>query len=708
MDEQILYTNIKFLKGVGDKRATMLAKELNIYSYKDLLYYFPFRYVDRSEFVKIKDISSDEVFIQVKGTVIDKEVISSGKNKRVIIRFADATGQIDLVFFAALKWIYDKISIGQRYVIFGKPSRFNDAFSFVHPEVELESIHMASLSVGDNSGLCKYIPVYITSEKMKNAFLNTKTIAKMTKNLINECHGHIKESLPEYIVEHYRLISLQDALENIHYPSSPDVLTKARLRLKFEELFFMQLEHQLQKSYRTNRSQGFVFSNIGENFNKFYKNNLKFELTGAQKRVIKEIRNNMRNGHQMNRLLQGDVGSGKTLVALMCMLISIDNGYQAVLIAPTEILAQQHYNYITNMLKGLDINIALLTGSIKGKVRTNILSNLSEGVINIIIGTHALLEKNVVFKNLGLAIIDEQHRFGVEQRSKVWGKNRVVSPHILVMTATPIPRTLAMTVYGDLDVSIIDELPPGRKPINTLHLTDAYILKLYDFMHKQIQEGRQIYVVYPLIHESEKLDLKDLMAGYDSIVREFPLPKYQVSIVHGQMKAEDKDYEMDRFKRGIANIMVATTVIEVGVDVPNATVMIVQNAERFGLSQLHQLRGRVGRGANQSYCILMTKDDLNKESKKRIDIMCSTNDGFVLAQEDLAIRGPGSIQGTQQSGVLLLKIADIVKDEPLVRTTRDLAIFIVEQDPRLDSKNNILLKDYFIKNPVISDYSKIS
>ena len=550
---------------------------------------------------------------------------------------------------------------------------------------------------------------------MKNMFLNTKAVAKITRNLINECYGHIKETLPEYIVKHYGLMSLQNALINIHYPESPEILTKARYRLKFEELFFMQLEHQLQKSYRTNKSEGFIFSHVGENFNNFYHNNLKFTLTNAQKRVIREIRNDMRSTHQMNRLLQGDVGSGKTLVALMCMLIAIDNGYQTALIAPTEILATQHYNSIVSMLKGMNINVALLMGSIKGKARKNILSNLEEGTINIIIGTHAILEDTVKFSKLGLAVIDEQHRFGVEQRSKMWQKNSVATdgtkmcyPHILVMTATPIPRTLAMTVYGDLDVSIIDELPPGRKPVSTLHLTDAYILKLYDFMHKQIESGRQIYIVYPLINESEKLDLKDLMDGYDSITREFPLPKYQVSIVHGQMKAESKEYEMDRFKRGITNIMVATTVIEVGVDVPNATVMIIQNAERFGLSQLHQLRGRVGRGANQSYCILMTKDNLSADSKKRIDIMCSTCDGFILAQEDLALRGPGSIQGTQQSGVLELKIADIVKDEPLVRTTRDLAEFIIDKDPELSDKNNSLLRKYFLKHPVVSDYSKIS
>lgn len=708
MDEQMLYNNIKYLTGVGDKKAAILTKELGINCYKDLLYYFPYRYVDKSVFVKVKDIRSDEIYIQVKGKIVDKQTISNGKNKRLIVGFADETGRIELIYFAGLKWIYDKLDVGRQYVIFGKPSRFNDTFNFVHPEAE----PLQSSSIRNNTNAIsssdKYIPVYSTTERMKKSFLNTKAIAKITKNLINECHGHILETLPEYILKHYNLISLQSALENIHYPTSPEMLSKARLRLKFEELFFMQLEHQLQKSYRTNKSQGFVFSRVGEVFNTFYNEKLHFELTNAQKRVIKEIRNDMRSGHQMNRLLQGDVGSGKTLVALMCMLVCIDNGYQAVLIAPTEILATQHYNSITSMLNGMNVEVALLTGSIKGKARKNILSNLQEGTINILIGTHAVLEDTVVFGNLGLAVIDEQHRFGVEQRSKMWGKNNTLPPHILVMTATPIPRTLAMTVYGDLDVSVIDELPKGRKPVNTIHLTDAYILKLYDFMLEQIKAGRQIYIVYPLINESEKLDLKDLMDGYDSITRQFPLPEFQVSIVHGQMKAEAKEYEMDRFKRGITNIMVATTVIEVGVDVPNASVMIIQNAERFGLSQLHQLRGRVGRGANQSYCILMTKDNLSKDSKRRIEIMCSTNDGFVLAQEDLALRGPGSIQGTQQSGVLELKIADIVKDEPLVRTARDLSVFVVSKDPDLSDENNRLLKEYFLRHPVISDYSRIS
>ena len=700
MDTQILYSDIKYLKGVGEKKAGLFRRELGICSYKDLLYYFPYRYVDRREFVEIRDICSDEIYIQIKGKVIDKEVVS-GKSRRLVVRFGDATGVVELVFFSGLKWIYDKLVVGKYYVVFGKPSEFNNEYNFVHPEIELLSEYMENQ---DNN----FLPIYSTTEKMKNAFLNSKAISKITRNLCRELHGHIAETLPEYIISYYNLIPLQLALENIHYPDSPDMLSKARLRLKFEELFFMQLEHQKQKTSRIKKLDGFVFSKVGNYFNNFYKRNLKFELTNAQKRVIKEIRDDMRSKHQMNRLLQGDVGSGKTLVALMCMLIALDNGFQAALVAPTEILAQQHYNNITQMLAGLNINVALLMGNVKGKTRKNILSNLEEGTIHIIIGTHAILEENVIFNNLGLAVIDEQHRFGVEQRSKIWEKNNKHAPHILVMTATPIPRTLAMTVYGDLDCSVIDELPPGRKPVNTVHLFDSSILRVYDFMRKQIQEGKQIYVVYPLIQVSEKMDLKNLMDGYDAITQQFPLPKYKVSIVNGKMKTEDKDYEMARFQKGITNIMVATTVIEVGVDVPNANVMIIQNAERFGLSQLHQLRGRVGRGSSQSYCILMTKDNISKDSASRIDIMCSTNDGFVLAQEDLALRGPGSISGTQQSGVLELKIADIVKDEPIVRTTRDLAIAIMQSDPNLQSDQNSLLKDYFAKKQPIKDFSKIS
>lgn len=698
MDTQMLYTDIKYLKGVGEKRANLFKRELGICNYKDLLFYFPYRYVDKTEFIQIIDIRSDEAFAQIKGRIVGKEII--GNNNRLIVDFEDATARVELVFFSGISWINEHLIIGKEYVIFGKPNEFNGSYNFVHPEIEPLSDYLKQEN--------KYIPVYSTTDRMRKAFLNSKAIGKLTRQLCKEVHGHVKETLPNYITSYYHLIPLQLALENMHYPDSSEMLSKAKFRLKFEELFFMQLEHQKHKTDRVQKSDGFVFSKVGNYFNSFYNNNLKFELTDAQKRVIKEIRNDMRSTHQMNRLLQGDVGSGKTLVALMCMLVALDNGFQSALVAPTEILAEQHYNNIVKMLSGLNINVALLTGNVKGKARKNILSNLQEGAIHILIGTHAILEDTVIFHNLGFAVIDEQHRFGVEQRSKMWKKNPLKPPHVLVMTATPIPRTLAMTVYGDLDCSIIDELPPGRKPIQTAHLYDNDILRVYSFMHRQIEQGRQIYVVYPLIKESEKLDLKDLMDGYDSITREFPLPKYQVSIVHGQMKADDKDYEMQRFVQGITNIMVATTVIEVGVDVPNASVMIIQNAERFGLSQLHQLRGRVGRGSSQSFCILMTKEHLSNDSLRRIDIMCSTNDGFVLAQEDLALRGPGSIAGTQQSGVLELKVADIVKDEPIVRMTRDLSISIIQKDPNLQAKDNSLLKEYLSINHPMKDFSKIS
>ena len=510
------------------------------------------------------------------------------------------------------------------------------------------------------------MPMYNTSERMKNAFLASKQLSKIIRTAVSEYADEIEETLPDYLISAYHLISRKDALSNIHSPKSEELLARAKFRLKFEELFFMQLEHLVKRTNRNSRSVGFVFSTIGERFNDFFYNHLPFKLTDAQKRVVKEIRNNMRTGTQMNRLLQGDVGSGKTLVALLCMLIALDNGFQATLIAPTEILAMQHFNSISNMLGDMDVKVNLLTGSSKKRERGVILENLKNGGTDILVGTHAVLEDNVVFANLGLVVIDEQHRFGVEQRAKMWAKN-TIAPHILVMTATPICRTLAMTLYGDLEYSVIDELPAGRKAVQTVHLYDRDILRLFRFMHREIALGRQVYVVYPLIKESAKSDLKDLMDGYESIVREFPLPKYQISIVHGQMKAEDKEYEMMRFKKGISNIMVATTVIEVGVDVPNATVMVIENAERFGLAQLHQLRGRVGRGAEQSYCILRTKDQLSSEAKFRIDTMCATNDGFKISLADLQLRGPGDMSGTQQSGVLDLKLADIVKDEGLMQ-----------------------------------------
>lgn len=696
----LLDTKIEFLKGVGTKKAEVLKKELGIITYADLLEYYPYRYIDKSKYVKIKEIASEDVYIQVKGKVVGKEQIGIGAKSRLVVKFSDETGIIDLVFFKGLKWISESINIGQNYVIFGKPSLFNGDYNFAHPDFETLISHQAQEPE-------KFSPLYFTSEKMKNSYLNSKAISRLTKTLVAQISGIIQETLPRYIIEEYHLLSREHSLKQIHYPTTPEALNQAKARLKFEELFFMQLEHQLMKNFRIEKSQGFVFNIIGENFNNFYHKYLLFSLTNAQQRVVKEIRQDMRTGHQMNRLLQGDVGSGKTLVGLLCMLIAIDNGFQATMIAPTEILAQQHFFSLKKFLADMPINVALLTGSTKQKERKLILPELENGPINIIIGTHSLLEDKVKFFNLGLCVIDEQHRFGVEQRAKMWTKNHT-PPHILVMTATPIPRTLAMTVYGDLDCSVIDELPPGRKPVQTVHFYDNSRLRLFAFMRKQISQGRQIYVVYPLINESEKLDLKDLMDGYESIVREFPLPEYQISIVHGQLKPEDKDYEMDRFKRGITNIMVSTTVIEVGVDVPNASVMVIENAERFGLSQLHQLRGRVGRGADQSYCILMSSYKLSNEAKTRIETMCKTNDGFEIAEADLQLRGPGDMAGTKQSGLLDLKIADIVRDEAILKMARNLAILISTQDKELSKPENYLLKQYFQKNKPQTDFSKIS
>ncbi len=692
-------TDIELLPSINKKKADILKKEINVFTFGDLLEYFPFRYLDKSKFTKIKEIASEENYIQVVGRVVKKELIK-GKGQRLVIKLQDSTGVIDLVFFQGIKWINDSIALGVDYVVFGKPTFFNGIFNFAHPEFEtLISYKRTSIET--------FFPLYHTSERMKNAFLTSKALAKLTQEVLSLAVNRIEETLPQYITKHYNLYTRERALREIHFPKNEENLAKARARLKFEELFFMQLENQVKKHNNKARNKGFVFANVGENFNSFYKKYLPFTLTGAQQRVVKEIRNDMRTGYQMNRLLQGDVGSGKTLVALLCMLIAIDNGFQASIIAPTEILAQQHYNSIKNFLKDMPVNVNLLTGSSKQKDRKILLNALSEGETHILIGTHAILEDNVVFKNLGLAVIDEQHRFGVEQRAKMWAKN-TTPPHVLVMTATPIPRTLAMSVYGDLECSVIDELPKGRKPIQTTHLFDRDILTLFNFMRKQIDLGRQIYVVYPLIKESEKMDLKDLMDGYESIVREFPLPKYQISIVHGQMKAEDKDYEMQRFKEGITNIMVATTVIEVGVDVPNATVMIIENAERFGLAQLHQLRGRVGRGQEQSYCILRTKDELSQESLFRINTMCVTNNGFEIAQADLQLRGPGNIAGTQQSGVMELKIADIVLDEPLMVQVKDLSTQIISHDPLLKAEENKPLRQYLMLKHKTADFSQIS
>lgn len=688
------------LVGIGDKKASILAKELGLFTLKDLFEYYPYRYVDKSRFIKIAEVRSAEVYTLLLGKVIAKQIVGGTKSQRLVVRLADETGSIEMVFFRGIRWINESIDIGAIYVVFGKPNYFNGTFNLPHPEFE-------KFNPQKDYKKEKFMPLYNTTERMKTAFLASKQLSKIISDAVKKYSSLIEEILPQYIIDAYHLCSRRDAIACIHSPLGEETLAKARFRLKFEELFFMQAEHLLIKSNRKSNSRGFVFSKVGENFNTFFSKYLPFELTNAQKRVVKEIRNDMRTGSQMNRLLQGDVGSGKTLVALLSMLIALDNGYQATLIAPTEILAMQHFQSINRFIGDMNINVSLLTGSIKGKSRKHLLTSLADGSINILIGTHAILEENVIFNNLGLVVIDEQHRFGVEQRAKMWTKN-TIAPHILVMTATPICRTLAMSIYGDLDYSVIDELPSGRKPILTTHLYDRDVLRLFDFMKKQIEQGRQIYVVYPLIKESEKLDLKDLMDGYESIERAFPLPQYQISIVHGQMKSEDKEYEMQRFKKGITNIMVATTVIEVGVDVPNATVMVIENAERFGLAQLHQLRGRVGRGANQSYCILRTKDELSSEARFRIETMCSTNDGFEISRADLQLRGPGDVSGTRQSGVLDLKVADIVKDEGLMAQVRTLAQNVLADDPHLTKPQNLPIRNYFMTKHKVSDFSMIS
>lgn len=688
------------LVGIGDKKASILAKELGLFTLKDLFEYYPYRYVDKSRFIKIAEVLSAEVYTLLLGKVIAKQIVGGTKSQRLVVRLADETGSIEMVFFRGIRWINESIDIGAIYVVFGKPNYFNGTFNLPHPEFE-------KFNPQKDYKKEKFMPLYNTTERMKTAFLASKQLSKIISDAVKKYSSLIEEILPQYIIDAYHLCSRRDAIACIHSPLGEETLAKARFRLKFEELFFMQAEHLLIKSNRKSNSRGFVFSKVGENFNTFFSKYLPFELTNAQKRVVKEIRNDMRTGSQMNRLLQGDVGSGKTLVALLSMLIALDNGYQATLIAPTEILAMQHFQSINRFIGDMNINVSLLTGSIKGKSRKHLLTSLADGSINILIGTHAILEENVIFNNLGLVVIDEQHRFGVEQRAKMWTKN-TIAPHILVMTATPICRTLAMSIYGDLDYSVIDELPSGRKPILTTHLYDRDVLRLFDFMKKQIEQGRQIYVVYPLIKESEKLDLKDLMDGYESIERAFPLPQYQISIVHGQMKPEDKEYEMQRFKKGITNIMVATTVIEVGVDVPNATVMVIENAERFGLAQLHQLRGRVGRGANQSYCILRTKDELSSEARFRIETMCSTNDGFEISRADLQLRGPGDVSGTRQSGVLDLKVADIVKDEGLMAQVRTLAQNVLADDPHLTKPQNLPIRNYFMTKHKVSDFSMIS
>ena len=677
----------------------MLQRELDIYTYGDLLEYFPYRYVDRSQRSTIRDINIDDPYVVLRGTIHDMHTIGEGRSMRLTAQLRDNTGQIELVWFQGIKWIRESLKPDTEYIVMGKPTVYNGHINIAHPDLERADNETASNR--------KYIPIYSSTEKLKAKGLHTKGIAKLTEQLLRLAEGRIPETLPQSVIAKYRLPDRANAIEVIHYPLNQHDIALSRQRMKFEELFLLQLDYQYAKHDRQMRSNGYMFSVVGEKFNRFYNERLTFELTGAQKRVVKEIRADMKSGHQMNRLLQGDVGSGKTLVALLCMLIAIDNGCQACLMAPTEILANQHYANIKQMLEGLGVSVELLTGSVKTAAKKKIKQRLQAGEIDILIGTHAVIENDVVFRNLGFVVIDEQHRFGVEQRSKLWTKS-AQPPHVLVMTATPIPRTLAMTLYGDLDCSIIDELPPGRKAVKTIHCTDAQRLKVFSFIRSEIAKGRQVYIVYPLIEESETMDLKDLMDGYESIVREFPLPQYQISIVHGRMDSEAKDYEMGRFKRGETQIMVSTTVIEVGVDVPNASVMIIENAERFGLSQLHQLRGRVGRGAEQSYCILMTGDKLSNSGRERINIMVQSTDGFRIAEADLKLRGPGDLQGLQQSGILQLKLADIVNDEPIVRAARESVQEILDRDPRLEELDNACLKLYIQKNKRALAWGKIS
>ncbi|MEG1484146.1 MAG: ATP-dependent DNA helicase RecG [Bacteroidales bacterium] len=703
--EHILDTDIKYLTGIGPKRGELLTKELNISTLRDLLFFFPFRYIDRSKIYTIKELMPDMAYIQIRGKItrIDNAG-DSPRNKRLIITMVDSTGSIDLVFFKGIKWVVEKLKIGQEYIAFGKPSDFNGTINMVHPELNLATddiLYGGSAMMG----------VYSSTEKIKNSGIGNKIFSKFEFNLLEKYLDIIPESLPAKLLEKKRLCSLKYALKNIHFPTDNYALTKALYRLKYEELFYLQLSLLKQKSIRMRKDSGIVMKKVGDGFNKCY-NSLPFPLTGAQKRVIKEMRTDMLSGKQMNRLLQGDVGSGKTLVAVLCSLLATDSGYQACIMAPTEVLAQQHYKGIIHLLKDTGVTAALLTGNTKAKERKTLLPQLADGTIQILVGTHALIEDTVEFKNLGLAVIDEQHRFGVDQRSKLWNKSSI-TPHILVMTATPIPRTLAMTLYGDLDVSVLDELPPGRKPIQTIHASDAQRKKIFLFMKEQIKTGRQIFVVYPLIKESEKMDYKNLQDGYEAIIEEFKAPEYITAVVHGKQKNEDKQHDMNLFSEGKAHILVATSVIEVGVDVPNASVMIIESAERFGLSQLHQLRGRVGRGSEKSYCILMTGYKLSKESRQRIELMCQTNDGFELAEADLRMRGPGDLEGTSQSGLAVdLHIANLSKDSQILEDARATALKILDEDPLLERPENLLLKQQLItlrkdgKNPI--NYSAIS
>lgn len=695
----LLETQIEYLKGVGPNRGTLLRKELGIHKYGHLINFFPNRYIDRTRYYKINELQNSTSEVQIVGKIINIKTVEFGKNqKRLVATFVDDTGQMELVWFQGHKWIRESLKLNEICVIFGKCTSFGNTFNMAHPEIELMTEHEQSLRSAMQ-------PVYPSTETLANRGISNRAINKMMQQLFLETQAKFSETLPDYLTAELKLIPKNAALFNIHFPKSAETLEKAQFRLKFEELFYIQIQLITQNLIRKHKIKGHPFTKVGKNFNDFYKNHLPFELTNAQKRVIKEIRNDMGSNAQMNRLLQGDVGSGKTIVALMSMLIALDNGFQSCLMAPTEILANQHFNGLLELAKELNINIKLLTGSTKIATRRIIHEELENGSLHILIGTHALLEDKVKFKNLGLAVIDEQHRFGVEQRSKLWRKSspspseggEIVPPHVLVMTATPIPRTLAMSLYGDLDISVIDELPPGRRPIQTVHRFDSNRLKVWKFIRDEIALGRQIYIVYPLIEESKSMDFKDLMDGYESISRDFPLPQFAISILHGKMKPADKDAEMKRFAEGKTNIMVATTVIEVGVNIPNASVMIIESAERFGLSQLHQLRGRVGRGAEQSYCILMTSHKLSADSKTRMETMVSTNDGFEIAEVDLKLRGPGDLMGTQQSGVLNLQIADLVRDRDILVLARNYALKILKDDAPMQKPENAVLRATYIE-----------
>jgi ATP-dependent DNA helicase RecG len=692
---------ITYIKGVSVQKATLLYAELGIRTCNDLLNFFPFRYIDKTQFYTIKELQPNSSEVQIVGKIMHVKSVAQKRGSRLVATFQDATGSMELVWFKGQKWIKDSLKVNELYVVYGKMNYYNGSFSIPHPEIELASEYKNKLQT-------KMQPVYPSSEKLTNSGISNKLMRNYIQSLLQQFFDRIQESLSPEIISDFKLMHKREALLNIHFPKNQEHLAKAEYRLKFEELFFIQLQLLRKKLINKTKIKGFVFQNVGAVFNEFYADKLPFNLTNAQKKVLKEIRKDVASGAHMNRLLQGDVGSGKTIVAVLSILLAIDNGFQATLMAPTEILANQHYIAVSELLEGMNIKVEILTGSTKTKKRRTIHQNLEDGTLHILIGTHALLEDKVKFLNLGIAIIDEQHRFGVAQRSKLWKKNTTV-PHILVMTATPIPRTLAMSVYGDLDISVIDELPPGRKEVKTVHRFDSNRLSVFKFIKDEISKGRQVYMVYPLIQESEVMDYKDLMDGYESVSREFPSPKYQISIVHGQMKPADKEFEMQRFVKGETQIMVATTVIEVGVNVPNASVMIIESSERFGLSQLHQLRGRVGRGADQSYCILLSSYKLSPEAKTRLKTMVETTDGFKIAEVDLKLRGPGNIMGTQQSGVLNLKIADIVKDTQILVVVRNKAISLIQDDSNLSKPENSNIKNAYLKLSKASEiWSEIS